>query len=148
MPVKCYAFRSSHQLTCCAASTGDRDRNQLVLDFRGGRHLPSPTGSVSSASWSSSSKYLDEIFDSPFPRSPSVVLEGLSLEELSDVFRIYLAKYAKFGIEQAGAFSNWCLSQKSRWPVLLKEEQKMVVVEHTKHECAEEGDVPMDLLLA
>jgi hypothetical protein len=138
MPVECYAFRSSHQLTCCAASTGDRDRDQLVLDFRGGRHLASPTRPVSSASWSSSSKYLDEIFDSPFPRSPSVVLEGLSLEELSDVFRIPLARHARFGVEQARAFFNWCLSRNPNWPVLLEKKQRVVEVEQMKHGYAEE----------
>jgi len=75
--------------------------------------------SVSSASWSSSSKYPDDISDSPFSRLPSVVLEDLSLEELSDVFRIPLAKHARLGIEQARALFSWCLSRNLKWPVLL-----------------------------
>lgn len=75
----------------------------------------------------------------------SVVPEtkGLSLEELSDVFRIPTARHAKFGFEQAGAFFNWCLARNPRWPVLLQKKPRVVEVEHMTHGYTEEYDVPM-----
>ena len=76
----------------------------------------------------------------------SVVPEtkGLSLEELSAVFRIPLVEHAKFGLEQARAFFNCCLSRNHRWPVLLDKTPRVVEVEHMRHGFAEEdGDVPM-----
>jgi len=70
--------------------------------------------------------------------------KGLSLEELSDVFRIPLARHARFGIEQARAFSNWCLSRNPKWPVLLEKKARVVEVEVMRHGFAEgeeeEGD--------
>jgi hypothetical protein len=67
--------------------------------------------------------------------------KGLSLEELSDVFRIPTARHARFGLEQARAFFNSVLSRNAKWPVLLDRKPRVVEVEHMKHGFAEEGDV-------
>lgn len=47
--------------------------------------------------------------------------KGLSLEELSEVFKIPTAMHARFGLDQARAFFNWCLSRNPglQMPVLL-----------------------------
>jgi hypothetical protein len=64
--------------------------------------------------------------------------KSLTLEELSDVFVIPLAEHASHGVKQARAFFDWCLLRNPEWPVLLKEKQRMVELEHIKHGFAEE----------
>jgi hypothetical protein len=59
--------------------------------------------------------------------------QRLTLEELSDVFGIPLARHASHGIKQARAFFNWCLSRYPEWPVLLEEKQDAVELVRINH---------------
>jgi hypothetical protein len=64
--------------------------------------------------------------------------KGLSLEELSVVFRIPLARHARFGVEQARAFFNWCLLRNPKWPVLLEKKARPEHIDHMRHGFAED----------
>lgn len=61
--------------------------------------------------------------------------KGLTLEELSDVFRIPTARHAGFGVEQAQAFINWCLLRNPgmKMPVLLEKRTRKPEIEELKH---------------
>lgn len=67
----------------------------------------------------------------------SVVPEtkNLTLEELSEVFRIPTARHARFGLQQAKAFIMWCFRRNPglQMPVLLKkspQSRQMDIIYH------------------